>query len=67
MQEGYAYKRQLEEEDMDAERWFAELESATPECRREMLREQDERCREEMFEEDEYSGEDPGEIQATQK
>jgi hypothetical protein len=47
---------------MDVDNWFSEFESATPERRREMLREQDERCREEMLEEGERSDEDLGEI-----
>lgn len=61
IQERYAYERELEEEDMAADDWFSEFESATPERREEMLREQDERCREEMLEEGECSDEDLGE------
>ncbi|WP_048152643.1 hypothetical protein [Methanolacinia paynteri] len=36
------YIREIEEEDLEADRWFAEFESASPERREEMLREEDE-------------------------
>jgi len=55
IQEGRAYGGKLEEEDMDADRWFSEFESATPERRKEMFREQ-------MLEEDEYDDEGLGEV-----
>lgn len=62
MREARAYERKLKEEEMEADRWFSEFESATPERRKEMLREQDERCREDMLKEDEYDDEGLGEV-----
>ena len=62
MQENRAYERKIEEDDLETDTWFSEYESATPERKKEMLREQDERCREKMLEEDEYDDEGLGEV-----